>query len=96
MELPGDDPDSSGWPGFRMLVASALLDRFAAQPPNSEARRHFVGLHALLDSTGRELGMFAVTGRAEVQDQVVCVVRWNPDVATEADARAAFERLLAG
>jgi hypothetical protein len=78
-----------------MLVPSTILDRFAAQPPNSDARRQFVGLHPLRDADGRELGVFAVTGRAEVQDQVVCVVRWNPDLATEADARAAFERLLA-
>jgi hypothetical protein len=77
-----------------MLVPSAVLDRFAAQPPNSDARRQFVGLHSLRDAAGRELGVFAVTGHAEVQGQVVCIVRWNPDLATEADARAAFERLF--
>ena len=38
--------------------------------------------------------MLAVTGQPEVQDRVVCVVRWNPAVATEADARAALERLF--
>ena len=94
MDRPADEPDSTGWPGFRVLVSSAVLDRFATQPPNSDARRQFVGLHPLRDAGGRELGVFAVTGQAEVLGQVVCVVRWNPDVATEADARAAFERLF--
>ena len=94
MDRGADESDSTGWPGFRMLVPSAVLDRFAPQPPNSDARRRFVGVHALRDAAGREVGVFAVTGQAEVRDQVVCVVRWDPALATEADARAAFERLV--
>jgi hypothetical protein len=86
--------DSSGWPGFRALLSAAALERFA-QPPNSDARQQFASMQGLTDADGQEIGVLIVTGQPQVDTQVVCVVRWNPALADEVQARAAFARLLA-
>lgn len=95
MDRSAEDFDTTSWPGFRVVVAQGALGRVVEQPPNSEGQRAFVGLHPLQDGEGRTLGLFAVTGQADQPGQVVCVVRWNPEVTTEQAARGAFERLLA-
>jgi hypothetical protein len=82
------------WPGFRLLLAVDDLHRLA-QPPNSQARHRFAAVHWLRNAQGDDLGVLIVTGHPQVEGQVVCIVRWNPDVSDEGAARAAVVRLLA-
>ena len=93
MDRNRSDADSTGWPGIRLLVPSAVLAGFA-EPPNSHARHTFAGAHPLHDMDDREIGVLVVTGQPQVDGRVVCVLRWDPALVNEVQARAAFTRLL--
>lgn len=85
--------ESAAWPGFRVMVTRAELDRFV-QPPNGDTRHQFLDMLPLIGADGQEIGVMTVAGEANESGETACVVRWDPAGATSNEARRALDQAL--
>jgi hypothetical protein len=84
-------PDGRGQPGFRVWLPVALVERFLT--PVGSARPAMRNVD-LTDEGGARIGVLGVGLATRVGDRALCVVRWNPQLATREDAERAMNRLL--